>query len=135
MNLFLLLNTAADPAELGLAEDTVVVAKRRITNKRTMSERLLAEIDSLLRERSVKLAHVSAIGIVNRGGSFTSLRLGVAVANALAAAHDLPIVGVRQVGTLEALAKATVEGLTVHAGSARILPEYDRPPTITPPKF
>jgi len=62
---------------------------------RTQSRELLPEIDRLLKEKNVKLKDIEYI-VVSRGpGSFTGLRVGIAVANSLAKSLNIPVFGVK----------------------------------------
>lgn len=55
--------------------------------------RLLVLIDKLLKDNKVKWSQINTIRVADSGGSFTSLRVGVLCANALAYAHGKALVG------------------------------------------
>jgi len=57
---------------------------------RAQGEELLPVIDDLLKKSKLKLKDIRGIKVANEGGSFTSLRIGVATANALAFALGVP---------------------------------------------
>lgn len=76
------------------------------------SEELLTLIESALTKSKITLDDIGLIEVENRGGSFTSLRIGVATANALAFAMKIPV--------------KSVEGET----RSMVLPEYSREPEI-----
>ena len=63
-------------------------------------------------------------------GSFTGLRIGLSVGNALAASYDLPVSG--QTGE-EWITQGIIEILN-GAGSPAVMPEYGAPVHITSPK-
>lgn len=55
---------------------------------------ILIYLDKLLKELDVKLKNIEYLGVVVGSGGFTSTRLAVTVANALAYALKIPVVGV-----------------------------------------
>ncbi|MDO4902326.1 MAG: tRNA (adenosine(37)-N6)-threonylcarbamoyltransferase complex dimerization subunit type 1 TsaB [bacterium] len=61
---------------------------------RQMSEQILAEISNFLTQNNLTWRDLTAIGTFAGPGSFTGLRIGVTVANTLADALKIPIVGV-----------------------------------------
>lgn len=90
---------------------------RREKNVMQISENLLPEIEKLLKKQKVKLKDLKKI-LVNPGpGGFSSTRTGVATANALAYALNIPVA-------------------EWPSGKVReiVLPKYDKEPNITKPK-
>lgn len=77
--------TYFEEAEIGLkTAEGKFVEKKQFAAGRELSEKLLPEIDRLLKRNNLKPQDLVGIK-VNRGpGSFTGTRIGVAVANALA---------------------------------------------------
>ncbi|HEY8109145.1 MAG TPA: tRNA (adenosine(37)-N6)-threonylcarbamoyltransferase complex dimerization subunit type 1 TsaB [Patescibacteria group bacterium] len=136
MRRFLLIDTAAEPSAIALATARKVLAESTVTNRKRLSEELLARIDTLCGESSTPLKELSAIGIVSGPGPFTALRIGTAVANALGYAHKLPLVpvGGDEVPSLPAFAKLVAEKLDKRETVGAVLPNYGREPSITPPK-
>ena len=59
---------------------------------RNQAEQLLASIVGLLVKNKIELTEISQIEVVNAGGSFTSLRIGVVTANALAYGLGIKVV-------------------------------------------
>lgn len=101
-----------------------------------MSESLLARIDKALSRAGLEVAEVSCIGVVTGPGSFTSLRLGLATANALAAARAVPLVAVpaERAASLETMGRLVAERYQAGDTVLSVLPHYGKEPTITPPK-
>ena len=61
--------------------------------ERSQAEKLLPAIERMLTEQKMVLQELTSIEVNNHGGSYTSLRIGVVTANALAFALDIPIKG------------------------------------------
>lgn len=55
------------------------------------ADELLVLVDQVLHDAGVVKADLKLVEVENRGGSFTSLRIGVVTANALAFALGIPI--------------------------------------------
>ncbi|MBA3332210.1 MAG: tRNA (adenosine(37)-N6)-threonylcarbamoyltransferase complex dimerization subunit type 1 TsaB [Actinobacteria bacterium] len=103
--LILAFDTATDSAASALVWDGEVLgeqASRAVT--------LLADVDSLLRRGGVKRTQLEGLVVGTGPGSFTGLRMGLAVARALAFALELPVAGV---STLAALAAGAPGALPV----------------------
>lgn len=78
---------------LRLLKGKVQLVELIIPAERRQAEELLPGIEKLLKDNGFKLADIKKIKVNNSGGSFTSLRIGVVTANALAFALDVPIEG------------------------------------------
>ena len=96
--LVLAFDTATDVATCALVDDGRVLGER-ISIPRT----LLEDVDWLLRNAHAVSADLDALVVGTGPGSFTSTRIGLALAQGLALALDLPVAGV---STLDALAAA-----------------------------
>jgi len=96
--LVLAFDTATDVATSALLDDGRVLGERSSEPKA-----LLEAVDELLREAGVGPTDLNALVVGTGPGSFTSTRIGLAVARGLALALDLPVAGV---STLDALASA-----------------------------
>lgn len=78
-----------------------LVAEVRVNVKAAHSERLMSEVDYVLRQSSLALSGIDAIAVASGPGSFTGLRIGLSTAKGLAFATGIPVVAVP---TLEAFA-------------------------------
>jgi tRNA threonylcarbamoyladenosine biosynthesis protein TsaB len=78
-----------------------LIAEARLNVKSTHSERLMTEIDHIMKHSGVKLSDIDAFAISIGPGSFTGLRIGLSTVKGFAFATGRPIVAVP---TLEALA-------------------------------
>lgn len=134
--MILLIDPAREPATVALVEDGAVIIERTIAEKRELSQRLLATIDEVLQERQLAVSDLAAIAVMRGPGPFTSLRIALAVANALARSAATPIVGLTDLAAapLSELAQAATAKLAAGDTESQLLPFYDRPPTITPPR-
>ncbi len=90
--MYLVIHTAAaDAVEVGVCTDTQC-KRTRIQGDFKVSEQLLVLVDRTMRDFGMRLADVRAIGVVEGPGPFTSLRVGVAVANTLGYVLAVPVV-------------------------------------------
>jgi tRNA threonylcarbamoyladenosine biosynthesis protein TsaB len=107
--------------QVEIRDEKKIICQFENSAKNNQSEQLLLSIKKALRSARIKLGEIKKIEVANRGGSFTSLRIGVATANALGYALQIPVVplGNKKVRSLE---------------SKLVLPEYDREPNITAKK-
>lgn len=114
---------------LGLVRDGRLVGEATVA---VPPERYLAAVVSTLGEWNVRIDGLDAIAVVTGPGSFTSSRVSVTMANAIAFARNIPVVGI------ENAARASVRELAESLDSAALpptdrfaVPVYDRPPHIT----
>jgi tRNA threonylcarbamoyladenosine biosynthesis protein TsaB len=109
------LDTCLAACSVAVLDGERVLAARREVMARGHQERLAPMAQAVMAEAELPFAAIERIGVTVGPGSFTGLRVGVAFAKGLAAALDVPAVGI---GTLEALA-AQAEGLAFAAIDAR----------------
>ncbi len=69
-----------------------VLFEKKFKARFRQAEKLLESIDKLLIKAKVKLKDIERIQVESQGESFTSLRIGVITANALAFALGIPVV-------------------------------------------
>jgi tRNA A37 threonylcarbamoyladenosine modification protein TsaB len=82
------------------------------------SEKLLMLIENTLEKNNYTLEDIEKISVVSKGGSFTSLRVGVLTANALAYALNIPAV-------------SSDDGKIIDFSDFQVVdPEYDKDPNI-----
>lgn len=138
-------------ADLGLALVTAgehaVVAERRWRLETTVSEELLAGLDALLRDVGMARESLRSIAVNVGPGGYSGLRSGVATAQGMALALDLPLAGVarleadayphllaRAVGTPVVAVHDT--GRSGIAWAAYALPMFGAAPAaLTPPRI
>jgi tRNA threonylcarbamoyladenosine biosynthesis protein TsaB len=103
--LTLAFDTATDAATCALCRGDEVLAERRTT-----AATLLAEVERLVSEAGVDRAAIDRLAVGTGPGRYTSLRMGLVTARALALALDVPVAGV---STLDALAAGAPGALPV----------------------
>ncbi len=79
--------------KVSLEKDGQILVDLLIFAHKEQSEKLLLLIEKALKKAKGKFKDIKGIKIANRGGSFTSLRIGVTTANALAYALGVPVFG------------------------------------------
>ena len=114
--IILALETAADPGSIALWLDGTIVA-RSCPEALSNSATLLPLAEQILRENGLGFVDVDAVAFGSGPGSFTGLRVACGVAQGLAVARDLPLLGV---GTLEAMALASGGERVIVALDARM---------------
>ena len=103
--LVLAFDTATDVATSALLRDGDVLGERT-----AVPRTLLEDLDALLRDVDAEQDEVDALVVGTGPGSFTSTRIGLAVARGLGLALDVPAAGV---STLDALASARADAFPV----------------------
>ncbi|HPX64493.1 MAG TPA: tRNA (adenosine(37)-N6)-threonylcarbamoyltransferase complex dimerization subunit type 1 TsaB [bacterium] len=115
----LFIDTVSRPGVLlALKREGDIVAQDFYPGNREQAETLLPSIKQLLADADLKLSNLERIEVVNHGGSFTSLRLGVVIANALGYALGVPVRG-------------TTGQPFLASGYQIVVPEYISEPNIT----
>ena len=92
---------------------------------------VVQKIKELLNANDKKLEQIEGLVVFKGPGSFTGLRIGISVANALADSLKIPIVG--STGSdwvMDAIASLKNGG----TNDQLVLPEYGAPPHVTTPK-
>ena len=97
------IETATLMGGVALMSEVGLISEYRMGVAARHSERLLPAIDHLLTQSRSSLSELSAIAVSAGPGSYTGLRVGLAVAKGLAMGAHLPLV---MVPTLEAHAAA-----------------------------
>lgn len=100
-----------------------IVAKKIKVNH-NQGEKLLPALETFLKAQKVKLGDLEKIVVASRGGSFTSLRIGVITANALAYALKIPVEPEEKTGRKN----------KKFGRYSIVEPDYNREPNIGAPK-
>lgn len=97
----LAIDTATQVSSVAVMKDGKIAAEITLQGKLTHSETLMPHIEEVLNMAKVPREKLTGIAVSIGPGSFTGLRIGLAVAKAMAYALNIPVAGV---STLKALA-------------------------------
>lgn len=100
------IETATTVCAAAVVRDGRILAEASLDKKHVHAEKLMVQIDAVLRQSGFLLEHLDGIAISIGPGSFTGLRIGLSVAKGLAFASGKPLVAVP---TLQALAQRVVD--------------------------
>ncbi len=95
------IDSSGETAGVALWEDGILRGLYDLNYKKTHSETLLPMLDQMLAMAGIRVEEAELIAVAAGPGSFTGLRIGVAMAKGLAAALSVPVL---PVPTLEGLA-------------------------------
>lgn len=127
--LILTIRTDKPEAEIGLFDSKQKLAYSTWLAHRQLSETIHAKINELLDSQGRSLNDIDGIVAFKGPGSFTGLRIGLSVANALAYGLHIPIVSAAGADWLAKGNQAVRQGSDEQIAS----PEYGSPPHITAP--
>ncbi len=128
--IILTIRTDKPEAELGLYNDDDQLAYETWLAHRQLAETLHSKIAALLKSQDKTLADIGGIVAFQGPGSFTGLRIGLTVANALAYAQDIPVVAT-------AYDDWIADGISYLANGETdriVIPEYGGGANITMPR-
>lgn len=126
--MYLAIRTDNSQAEIYLLNDQGVVQRQKVwLAERTLARDLPGEVDNLV---DGDYGQLTGVLVYQGPGSFTGLRIGITVANAVAYAQSLPIVATAGENWLADGADQLNNG----ADDKIALPEYGVAPHITPPR-
>lgn len=128
--LILTIRTDKPEAEIGLFDDDKELAYETWQAHRQLAETIHLKIKELLESRQRALSDLEGIMVFKGPGSFTGLRIGISVANALADSLNIPIVGAGSDDWIQTATAKIKKGETDQV----IQPEYGSPPHVTKPK-
>lgn len=131
--MILIINTCfIDKLELILVDKQDKFKIKKIKGKFNQSEKLLPAIDLLLKNNKAS-NKLKGVGVVTGPSGFTSVRIGVAVANALSFGLKIPVVGLRkdQFNDNTDLVAKIIKLQKVVKTNKFVLPYYDKEPNIT----
>ncbi len=127
--MILLINTSS-PTTLFYVVDGGKTNEYQYQADRTLAKNMLSYVKEILDSNQSDWSSVDGIGVYKGPGSFTGLRIGLTVANTLANAMQIPIVG----GTGDDWREAVVSRLKSGDDEQAVLPFYGSVAHITLPK-
>lgn len=116
-------------AELGLYIDSKQIGKIEWQAHRQLAETIHKKIEELLQSANKRLDDINGIVCFKGPGSFTGLRIGLSVANALAYSLEIPVIS----ATGKDWAQSGINDLLSGKNYHLTLPEYDRPAITSVP--
>jgi len=128
--LILTLRTDKELAEIGLYDSQNRLVYETWQAHRELAETIHKKIVAVLMERDVRLHQLQGVVAFKGPGSFTGLRIGLTVANALAYSLNIPVVSSAGDDWL----MDGIERLLHDENEQVSLPEYGAAPNITKPK-
>lgn len=124
------IRTDKPEAELGLYDNDQQLAYSVWEAHRSLAETIHQRLKELLDKQGKKLSNVDGIVVYKGPGSFTGLRIGISVANALADALQIPIVGEIDDHWLD----TALSRLIKNQNDKIVIPNYGAPVKTTMPK-
>jgi tRNA threonylcarbamoyladenosine biosynthesis protein TsaB len=128
--LIITLRTDKPEAEIGIFEDSTQIAYFTWKAHRQLAETLHGKLAELLQKNGKTLQDINGIVVFKGPGSFTGLRIGITVANAVAYSLNVPIVSNEDPEWLQ----TGIKRLNAGESEPVALPEYGAAPHITPQK-
>src|SRR3989344_7172171 len=124
--LILTIRTDRPEAKIGLYEGNTKLKYEIWTAHRQLAETIHSKIQSLLENRGKDWSDIQGIVCFRGPGSFTGLRIGLSVANALADSLNVPITA----GTNKTWVKQGITDLLSGKNEKLVIPEYGSEPHI-----
>lgn len=124
------LRTDNPEAEIGLYDDNTQLVYETWTAHRQLAETIHMKIKTMLESQDKDWRDIEGLVVFQGPGSFTGLRIGLAVANALAQGLSIPIVTTQNPRWIETGVQRLIRG----ENDRIALPYYGAPVHITPQK-
>lgn len=128
--IILTMRTDKPDAELGLYDDDTQLTYMTWPAHRQLAETIHTKLNDLLSGQAMSLKSIGGIVVFQGPGSFTGLRIGLTVANALAVGLEVPIVAMQDPDWIE----QGIRRLTSSETDVQALPFYGADVHITPQK-
>ncbi len=121
--MLLAIDTATQMMSLALHDEHNLLAEQSWPTHNQHSVELAPAVRTILDHSGVSVTDLTALAVCIGPGTYTGLRIGVALAKGMAAARNLPLVGVTTTDILAAAQPQSTGGLVVvaQAGRGRIV--------------
>jgi tRNA threonylcarbamoyladenosine biosynthesis protein TsaB len=126
----LALHTGKEESELYLYEDSTVIATETWLAHRQLADTIHLKIEALLKGQNLDWQDIEGIAVFKGPGSFTGLRIGLTVANALALGLSVPVIA----KSGDAWLTEAISALQHGEDEKVVIPEYGGEANITQPK-
>ncbi len=122
-DMILALDTATRWTALALHDGKQIIAEQGWKSKNTQTVELTPAVNRLLSTADIQAAELRAIAVASGPGSYTSLRVGMAVAKGISMAHQIPLVGVPTLDIISSAIGLRTGSLVVviEAGRKRVI--------------
>lgn len=94
--MFLIINTSSEKNYILVSTTKDIIGKISWRVQTYQSQVLLPQIDKLIRYKKIRLNDFKTILVYQGPGSYTGLRVGISVANALAFSLNIPVIGTKK---------------------------------------
>ena len=132
--IILVIRTDKPEAEIGIYDGDKQLAYIKWQAHRELAETIHKKIEEMLNKLSISLGDIKGLVVYKGPGSFTGLRIGLSVANALAYSLQVPIVTTNGKAWIEPGIKKLAAGHPSTGGDKIAMPEYGAPVNITTPR-
>jgi tRNA threonylcarbamoyladenosine biosynthesis protein TsaB len=126
----LALRTDKPEAELYTYDGQKKLAEIKWEAHRRLAETIHKKVDEILNKSSISVSEIEGIVFYKGPGSFTGLRIGASVANAISYAQKTPVISSGE----EAWLKSGIEDLLAGRNDKIVFPEYGAPVRTTQQK-
>lgn len=92
--IILAVSTSGDLCSLAISDDDGVIVERVFRHRMHLSERMIGDVEEILRDAGITLEEIGSIAVDVGPGSFTGVRVGVTAVKVWADALARPVVGV-----------------------------------------
>ncbi len=128
--IILTIRTDKPESEIGLFDNEKELAYEAWQAHRQLAETLHKRIEALITSQKIEWNTIEGVVVFQGPGSFTGLRIGISVANALAYSNKLPIVGAEGENWQQEGIKKLMSGMSDNI----VMPHYGAEANITAPK-
>lgn len=88
------MDTSTRSASVAIMEDDTLLCEFSINNKLTHSQKLMLQLESILKISGEKIEDIDLVAVCVGPGSFTGIRIGLSAAKAIAQVRNIPMIAV-----------------------------------------